>query len=371
MLVFFLCLAGQSIYCYLRPIALFDTMAYVSISEGHGENYFSAAGQACGVELTGPHSACDTTTSDETFKIVSSYSQADFATFLRFYRVKPLYTALVFVLHRYLNLTAYTALRVVSAGSFLLMGLVIWLWLKEYLSITAASLVALFIENNPAVLDLGKRLLPDGLCTALLLLAAYLLLHKKSKWPGIVVLVLLPLARTDMIIFAACFGAALIYLSHAQRQRKLTLLGGLFLACVVMQLGLTALLHPLPWPVLFRHSFITWTDPSSFPGTKVSLREYLHALTLYGSKTILIDLPEAAFLATLALCDWDSWRPLRVLMFASIATLCVRILLFPGMEVRYYVWFYVLAAIATSSVAAQNVRKRHAWFVRPGLALPQ
>jgi hypothetical protein len=369
-LAFFLCLIGQSAYCYLRPIALFDTMAYVSLAEGHGENYFSAAGQECSVELRGPHSECEATTTEKTFKIVSSYSQSDFSTFLRFYRIKPLYTFLVFALRSVLHVTAYTALRIVSAASFLLIGLVLWFWLREYLSITAASITALLIANNPDVLGLGKRLLPDSLCTFLLMLAAYLLLHKKSKWPGILVLALLPLARTDLLIFAACFGTALIYLSQTSWRRKLTLFSLLTLACLIMQGTLSLLLHPLPWAVLFRHSFITWTDPSSFPGTKISLHEYLHALTVYGSKTILLDLPEAAFLATLALADAASWRPLRALVMASIATLAIRILLFPGMEVRYYVWFYLISAAAACSVLAQNLHCHHAWFARPQLELP-
>jgi len=343
-------------------------MAYVSITDGHGENFFSTAGRGCFAELQGPHSECEATTSSEEFKTVSAYSKTDFATFLRFYEVKPLYTFLVSGLRRSLNLSAYTALRLVSSGSFFLLGLVIWLWLREHLSTCAASLVALLIANNPSVLELGKRLLPDGLCTFLMLLAAYLLLYRKTKWPGIVVLILLPLARTDNIIFVACLGSALIYLLDAPVRRKLTLLGLLMLTCLIMQGALSLLLHPLSWPVLFRHSFIAWTNPSSFPGTKISLREYIHALTVYGSKTVLLDLPEGALFAVLALADTDSWRPLRALVFTSISTLCIRILLFPGMEVRYYVWFYIIAAISTSAVLANSVRIRQSWFARSGVS---
>ncbi len=112
-ITFFCCLLGQSIYCYVRPIALFDTMAYVSITDGHGENFFSTAGRGCFAELQGPHSECEATTSSEEFKTVFAYSKTGFATFLRFYEVKPLYTFLVSSHRRSLNLSAYTALRLI------------------------------------------------------------------------------------------------------------------------------------------------------------------------------------------------------------------------------------------------------------------
>ena len=66
--------------------------------------------------------------------------------------------------------------------------------------------------------------------------------------------------------------------------------------------------------VLFKRSFIAWTDPASFAATHVTAREYLHVLVSHGNRALMLYFPVSILLAMLALADRHSWRPLRLLV---------------------------------------------------------
>lgn len=364
--VLFACgLLAEGVFCYRRAVAWFDTLAYVSIAESGpaagGPDAFRAAGQECFAQLEYRHSGCVEATSFMNGAVLS-YSAADFATFLRFYRVKPLFTWLLTAMHRSARMNTYTAVRVICAGSFVMTGVVLWLWLKEHLSVAAASLCALCLVSSPPVVHLGRNLVPDGFSTFLLLLAAYLLLYRRPRGWGIAVLMLLPLARMDNILFVFFFAGALIAGSGRPWRRRAELLALLTLGCVAAGVALARATHALPWAVLFKRSFIAWIDPASFASTHVTAREYLQVLASHGTRALTLYFPVSILLAALALADRRSWRPLRLLVLGSAAAVAARLVVYPGAEERYYVWFFLVAAVAACAVVGQMASGDRSWF---------
>jgi hypothetical protein len=346
------CLLGETAYCWRTPVAFFDTMAYAAIAEGAG-NRFAAAGAECLAQVPGKRSACAEVTSSQMFQQVAAYPDADFAQFTRFYTIKPLYCALATALHRWLRVGAFTGLRMLSAGSFLLIGAVAWAWLREHLPPALAPVAAAWLMASGNVLGLGKDLLPDALSTALQLLALYLLLYR-SAWLGVVVMALALLARPENILLIGCLGVAWVWRTHTQARQRWVLLGGLALGCAAVSFALGRATGELPWAVLFRRSFLEFISPAQFAGTHITLRQYAHVMADNGVRTLLFCLPVAVFLAILAMIGARQASALRALVLASTAAVGLRVLLYPGVEDRYYVWFYLVCAVSAACVMAER-----------------
>jgi hypothetical protein len=353
-----ICLLGEAVYCWRAPAAYFDTMAYVALVDGTG-NGFAKAGADCATELPGTWNGCGAVVSSSMFREVTAYSAADFAQMERFYTVKPLYAGLAEGLHRWVSISAFQSLRVLSVSSFLLIGAVAWAWLQEHLPAVVAPAAACLLTATGTVLSLGKDLLPDGLSTGLLLLAVYWLLYRRAAWVGVAVLALSVLARLDNMIFVVCAGAAWIIRDERARNRQWMLLGGLVAACAAASFALARAAGALPWAVLFRRSFFEMLPPARFAAAHVSLAEYAHILASNGVRTVAFCLPMALFLSLLTVMAAVPESALRRLVMASGAAIGIRVLFYPGVEQRYYVWFFLVCAISAACVLADLAASRN------------
>jgi hypothetical protein len=360
--LFVLCVAAESFYCFERPMVTLDTFAYVSIVDGTGPEAVQDIASRCLTELHGEHTLCGPLAESEGTQHLGRYSAADFRTFLRFYRVKPLYTFLVGQLHERLHVSAYTALRLVSSMSFAAIGLVVWWWLAEYLSPAAASLMTVLLLSVLQVQNIGKFLLPDAFSAALLLLGTYLLLYGRRLWPGLIVLFLLPLARPDNIFYVMFLLLALLWRAEMLQRHKVWTMLAVCVGCAAYTLLLQRATHTLPYAILFAHSFGDASDPSSFAGVHFSFRQYLRVLAVSGGKTLLIDLPAPLLLATLAIANDRGWCVLRDVVRAACAAVALRVVMFPAMEERYYTWLLLLSGVVVIVSTAQSIGEEGSWF---------
>jgi hypothetical protein len=352
--VLLLSLAGQALYCFMRPASPFDSVIYVSLLDGGSQQAYRDAGKACAASLPGPHNQCDADGSS--YRQIGAYTPAEYQTFLRFYRIKPLYTSLATLLHRALHLSGFVALRIVSALSFFIAGLTIAFWLRHHLSITTSCLSALLIMSFPQVMLIGKFLLPDMFSVAIMLPCLYAILYRtRMLRVQLFLLSLLPLARPDNIILSFMLGAMLLYRTTAGRRQLLLRLAVLFMGCVALNNLLSHATHSLSYTILFNHSFVDFSRPALYPAMRFNLHEYLHTVIAHGLKVIVLFFPVPLFFTGLALSDRTFWRPLRDLVLAATASAFARLLLFPAEEQRYYTWWLVIAALAAAATTGQRV----------------
>jgi len=260
-LLFGLLLLAQAAYCFLRPMSSIDSLAYISVLDGGSPEAFREAMVTCNAQIKGEHNGCEDNDLPITHEI-SHYSDSDFATFLRFYRVKPLYTWCAGILHRDFHFSGYVALRTVSAASYFVIGVVLLLWLCQHLSIPIACLMSLLIACTRPVLALGKDLRPDGFSTALLVCVLFAILYlARALWLQLILLALLPVARPDNILFSVILGAVLIYRATPDRTTLRLRLAGLAAVAALLNWSQQTLTHALSYTVLFNHTFLTWTPP--------------------------------------------------------------------------------------------------------------
>ena len=366
LVLFLLCLAGQALYCFMRPSGPFDSVIYVSLLDGGSQQAYRDAGQACAAALPGPHNQCDA--SGNSYRQIGAYSPAEWQTFLRFYRVKPLYTGVATVLHSGLHLPGFLTLRLLSALSFVSAGLTIAFWLRHHLSLPAACLTTALLVSFPQVIAIGKFLLPDMFSVALMLPCLYAIVYMTRKlWVQFLLLALLPLARPDNIILSLLLGALLLYRATPDRKRLLLRLAMLFVGCVVFNSLLSRATHGLSYTILFDHSFLDFSRPSQYPSMRLGLHDYLHTVLTGAPKAIILFFPLPLFFTALALSDRTSWQPLRDLVLAATVSAFARLPLFPAEEERYYTWWLMIAALAAVATLGQRVLARPSWYVGTGV----
>ncbi len=361
-LFFVLCLSGEACYCFMRPMSTLDTLAYVSLLDGGGRKAFQEAGKTCAVHVPGPHNGCDISDS-RAFKTVAAYSPADYSTFVRFYRVMPLYMWSAYAIQHLFRVNSFVALRIISSLSYLLIALALALWLGEHLPAPFACLGALLIASLPPVLDLGKHLTPDALSAALVLMVIDTIYYRaRNLVLQLAMLIILPLSRPDNLIFCALVGAVLIYRATPSFRPLITRLTGLAAGCILFDALLQKMTRALPYTILFIHSFINfWAPPSSYSKMYISFHDYLYALISYGSRSALINFPLPILFSVLALACVSYSRPLRDLVFVSMATAFLHLILFPNMEERFYTWYLVIAAAACTCLLGEVLSVKQSW----------
>ncbi len=363
-ILFAVCLLGASLYCFERPTAGPDSLVYVSILGRGNQADFREAARVCDRQVPGPHNGCDPEDSNLSREI-DSYTSDEFATFLRFYEVKPLYTWTAQLFHQGIHLPAFVALRLVSSLSYLVIGTTLAFWLRNYLSVPAACLCALLIVALPPVISIGKFLLPDAFSTALMLQVIYIVLYKTRRLGvQLPLLAILPLARPDNILFMALWGAMLVLRATVSPRTRVLRLAMFAVGCALLNTVLRQSTHALSYTVLFNHSFISFTRPSTYAQLHLTLGDYVHSVSVFGVKTVILYLPLPVLFSVLALADASFWRPMRDLVAVSMTTVLARLLLFPAQEERYYTWFLVIAAVGAAAAVGGIAESSDSWFGR-------
>jgi len=363
-ILFAVCLLGASLYCFERPTAGPDSLIYVSILGRGDQADFREAARVCDRQVPGSHNGCDPEGSN-LLREVGSYTSDEFAEFLRFYKVKPLYTWTARLFHQEIHLPAFVALRVVSSLSYFVMGIILVFWLRNYLSVPAACLCALLIMALPPVISIGKFLLPDAFSTALMLQVIYIVLYRSRRLGvQLLLLAILPLARPDNILFTALWGAVLVLRATVSPRTRMFRLAMFVMSCALLNTVLRWSTHALSYTVLFNHSFISFTRPSTYTQLHLTLGDYVHSVSVFGVKTVILYLPLPILFSALALANASFWRPMRDLVAVSMATVLARLLLFPAQEERYYTWFLMIAAVGAAAAGGGSAESSDSWFGR-------
>lgn len=119
-----------------------------------------------------------------------------YAEFLPFFAIRPMYNSTIYLISR-TGLGLVRAVRLLSALSYVSLGLLVLFWLLSYTR--AAPLVALLIMLIPHITFLGRNTGSDGISVLLGMLSLYLIFERKQLAAGILILLIAIWFRTDNI----------------------------------------------------------------------------------------------------------------------------------------------------------------------------
>ena len=304
------CMALIAAACYLHPIPNdFDRYMYEAVVRSKFQP----------LEVYYPVIRHESARAEESSVIDTPAHMKDAETL---YAIRPLYTDLI----SWLSLTGLSfqrSINLISACSLLCTGILILL-------LTDSPILSVLLLGSWQVLELGRTGTPDSLSTLVTLLALFILERKPI---GALILLFLGLfVRTDSLLLLL---AILAWQLLRQRLRLWVALT-VALAAVSAVMGINHRAHHPGWMVLFRLSFIGGKIPSAVIG-KLTIREYAIAFAR-GAWSLL---GQISLWGMLALVTWRMTR--NSLLVVATAAALAHFILFPSPELRYLLWYCLLA----------------------------
>src|SRR5438552_5538098 len=199
---YFSCILLAAIYCFKRPLYNWDMLPYTDLilrmdhhnaQEAHYLTY----------DLTKKNIPSKNfqqlTDSSNVYRFKMLSDPAAFNEQLPFYVIKPLYTGLAYLFYK-LGVSLPQATLVPSFISYLLIGFLLFYWLRIYLSLPITFVISLLIMLSSPLIEVAKLSSPDCLSAFLLLSSFYFIFEKPSLWSTIVFMVLSIFARLDNVV---------------------------------------------------------------------------------------------------------------------------------------------------------------------------
>lgn len=264
------------------------------------------------------------------------------AAYLPYLSVKPLYVLAMEVAHK-LGASVIDASRIISALFFLGIAIVVWLY--------TSSLLAVVILTLPEAMVLGQSLEPDGMSVFLLLFGLWVLFIKKKEI-GILPIVCSVWVRPDNVIPCAVI-LAFLYASHRISRSQTIIL----LLLAVASEGLISH-YGYGLRSLYDHTFLGG-DPTGVP--RFSGVDYAHALVRGCNDLIHSEVPIFSLLLAASLWFAEKWHQADSRHRGDL--FCLRFLIYPSYEARYYSVFFPITAIAALQAIAE-VFARHPYMNR-------
>ena len=263
-----------------------------------------------------------------------------FAEQLPFYSIKPVYVALIKVLHQ-AGMPFQKSAVAISAASNFLLAVLLWQWLAAYLSGWSLAAACTLIMLSPNILVLSRWATPDCLATLVAAVAFYLILERKSYFWGSALLLLDVWVRTDALVLAGIVFAVLLI------ARKLDIMQ--FAALSLLALGSYFTINHFAgnygWPALFYNSFLGGLTAPGETVIHFSWSAYVHQW-VRGAFLWLISGSFALYLLLGGLAISLNRSSMYSFMCAAVlAARALSYLLYPNGDQRYTAVLFVLIPV--------------------------
>jgi len=273
-----------------------------------------------------------------------------FEKVLPIYVVKPLYNWLSFVFYKS-GVALPIATLLPSLIAFFLIALLVFHWLKKFLSTVVAFVSVLLIMTFSFVVASSTLSTPDNLSAFFLLSAFYFILQRPAVGPMFLFLLLSILTRADNIIIASLI---ISFLALSNKWNLKIKMSQYFIMLFIFCIAYLVIILPIKqygWTLLYYSEYVkhmnfsrdfnavfTWSDYFSYMYTKAIAGLVSSHFTLF------------MFFATLIITQPFPMK-LRLLSFEQLFTLLLvsiilfRFLLLPDISDRFYVSFYLVIMI--------------------------
>jgi hypothetical protein len=226
---------------------------------------------------------------------------------------------------------------VISVGSYFLVGIVVFVWLRAYIESGFAFAVSMVLMMCPPMTSLGRETSSDAPATLIAFLAMYLIFEKRRLGAGMALLLASIYFRTDFVVLA---GPAILA-CWLERRMEWWKAGVLALVAVASVLCINHFGGSYGMKVLYHHTFV---DASGAPGevaARFTFRDYVAAF-----KGGVTEAANSFFLPFLLMGMIGSISGRMRMMFAVAAVYaCLHFLALPHWEERYFAVFYLVMGV--------------------------
>lgn len=356
-LLFFLLLLGVAVYCYKRPAHNWDMLAYMALTAHIDHANFEEV-------HTMVYDAARRYADSASYKLLVLPSNAqrhqmhtDYRAFqqaMPFYIVKPLYIGCSYLFYK-LGFNLVTAVLLPSVLAFLGIGMLLFHWLSKYAGNSKAMVLAFLFMCTPPFISSAKLATPDCLSALLLFCGMYVLLQKSKHWTAFIFFALSITARLDNIIAATM----LLQVPVIAKKLKLQVYILMMLMLAAIYLAVSYLASRYGWGLSYVGDFTGrwYHSRAEYAG---SLKGYIVLL-----KSAILTGLQFSYVMMFFLLAFVGFAVSKVASVmkntdhiytvAAILIIIVRLLLFPSVEDRFNLAYYLIIYILLIKQLSDNM----------------
>jgi len=350
-LAFLICLLPVAIFTYKHPEYNFDMLGYMAlvirmdgthdINEVHAMTYEKAK------EIV-PAEDYKKLTEGLSFRKKFASDPFEFNKLLPIYIVKPLYVWMCYLFHKSgFSLPAATVMPSILA--YLIIGLVLFFWLKKYLQTTIAFFSSLLIMCSMFSVAMAGRSTPDCLSALFLFVSAYFILERESILLMSFFFLLAIFARVDNVI--TCF-FIISFLTFIPKWRRINTSQYFFMLAILAIAYIAAILpvRQFGWNIFYYAQYSRHIDFSRDFDQAINF-SYYGSLVFSKLVTALVSTQFTFFMFLCLLIIGNPFSFRRKLTFDQSFLLLLlfiiffRFLLLPDLSDRFYFGFYLIFII--------------------------
>jgi len=321
-----------------KPIYNWDMIAYMGVAVEYSEHDLQKVHDSVYHTLQHelPPKIYSGLTADKDQRHQCLTNVSVFGRQLSFFRTKPLYTFLVFSLSR-IGVHLVTATLIPSMIACFAMIILAYYWLCVYLKRPYAFLAAIILAVLPVFSELDRYSTPDALSNFFVLLSLYgVATGRSSRWV-IISLILATFSRVDNFVLAI----VIAYFIYMKGRKNL-----------VLKLGVTGLIAGVcivGIPVLLGDK-ANWFTQFAF---LFSVKDYIQ----HWRDVIYILRTDWLYLLLIVLTAFLLWKgntEVRQMLYIVVATVVIRLFLFPSLQERFFAAYeFVVIIMFLSYLAAR------------------
>ncbi len=272
-----------------------------------------------------------------------------YAEFLPLFAIRPLYNQVLWLMSK----TGIGLVRsgfLISAGSYFLLGLLVFLWIGTHLQPVATFVISTLLMISPPLASMGRDPTPDALGSLIAFGALYLIFERKRLAPGVVLLLASIFFRTDFVVLAAPTILACCWVKRIDVLKS----GILSLIAVASVLFINHFAGDYGIRMLYYRAFVTTPIAPAEMVPQFSIGDYFHALR--AGITLVANSFFVPFLLVGTIGAFSG--RVRILFAVAVTYVALHFLILPSWEERYYAVFYLsmgICAAAGAGVIAQSV----------------
>jgi hypothetical protein len=261
----------------------------------------------------------------------------NFAQFLPFFAIRPLYNMSVYFLGRMAGLIP--AMRLISSLSYFLLGALTFWWMSRYIPKQVGAAAALFLMLTPPIVWIGRYTGSDALATLAAFFALYLIFEREQFAAGIALLMVSLWIRTDNIVVLAPVVIGWWLLGRIELW-KATVLGILAVASV---LTINHFAGDYGIGMLYYRNFVGVPLAPADMSVQFSMRQYTSAFAA-GIRAMLASY--TTLFLFLGIVGWWLSRKARPVIVVAAVSVALHFLILPNWQERWFGVFYLTMGIA-------------------------
>ncbi|MGD0567237.1 MAG: hypothetical protein ABSA78_02435 [Candidatus Sulfotelmatobacter sp.] len=351
--LYVLALAGVSLHLYRTPVYSMDSIQYMGNALLMEETDIVRVHQRvyAEVERDVPKAARDGLLGHEAgapedqnkSRQERAANPARFGEFLPLFAIRPLYNQVLWLVSK-TGLGLVRAGVVISVGSYFLVGILLFVWLREYVEPGFAFAISIVLMMCPPMMVLGRDTTSDAPATLIAFLAMYLIFEKRRLAAGMALLLASIYFRTDFVVLA---GPAILacWLERRMEWWKAAVLA---LVAVASVLCINHFAGDYGIKMLYYRNFVGVPVAPGEMTVRFSLRDYLRALR---AGVTLVS--ESFFLPFLVLGIIGAVaKRMRALFAVTLAYVVLHFVVLPNWQERWVAIFYLSAAVCAAAAMA-------------------